>query len=118
MEYCSVAFHSSLTTEQRSKLEQIQKTCLRVILGEMYVSYEAALEMCGLETLDTRREVRCLTFARRCLKYPRTSRIFPYKSAHEQNVRKRETFVVNPARTSSYQKSAIPYCQRILNKNL
>ena len=118
VEYCSVAFHSSLTTEQRSKLEQIQKTCLRVILGEMYVSYEAALEMCGLETLDTRREARCLTFARRCLKYPRTSRIFPYKSAHEQNVRKRETFVVNSARTSSYQKSAIPYCQRILNKNL
>ena len=118
VEYCSVAFHSSLTTEQRSKLEQIQKTCLRVILGEMYVSYDAALEMCGLEKLDTRREDRCLSFALRCLKNPKTSRIFPYKPPHEQNVRKREKFVVNPARTSAYQKSSIPYCQRILNRNL
>ena len=46
-EYCSVVFHSSLTLKQRQKLEMIQKICLRVILGDMYVSYEAALEMTG-----------------------------------------------------------------------
>ena len=47
-EYCSVAFHSSLTHQQSDKLEKIQKTCLKVIMGEMYVGYLAALEMCGL----------------------------------------------------------------------
>ena len=51
-EYCSVAYHSSLNQAQSDKIERIQKTCLRVILGEMYVSYEAALEMCGLQTLS------------------------------------------------------------------
>ena len=43
-EYCSVAYHSSLTVAQSDKIERIQKVCLRVILGDMYVSYEAALE--------------------------------------------------------------------------
>ena len=51
-EYCSVVFHSSMTQEESEKLERIQKTCLRVILGDMYVSYEAALEMTGLQTLS------------------------------------------------------------------
>ena len=58
IEYCSVAFHSSLTIELSDKLERIQKTCLRVILGEMYIGYSAALEMSGLDTLFSRREKR------------------------------------------------------------
>ena len=62
-EYCSVVFHSSMTQEEGDKLERIQKTCLRVILGDMYISYEAALEMTGLQTLSLRREKRCLDFS-------------------------------------------------------
>ena len=38
-EYCAMAFHSSSTIEQSNKLEQIQKVCLRIIQGEMYISY-------------------------------------------------------------------------------
>ena len=53
VEYCSVAFHSSLTQEQEQKLERIKKTCLRVLLGEMCISYKAALEMSGLQTLKS-----------------------------------------------------------------
>ena len=59
-EYCSVAFHSSLSVDQTTDLERIQKTCLKVILGESYVHYEAALEMTGLTKLYTRREKRVL----------------------------------------------------------
>ena len=64
-EYCDVAFHSSLTVEQSEKLEQIQKICLKVILGDMYVSYSSALEMTGLKPLSERRQHRCLDFARK-----------------------------------------------------
>ena len=53
-EYCAVVFHSSLTLQQSEKIEKIQKTSLKVILGEMYVSYTAALEMCGLDSLSER----------------------------------------------------------------
>ena len=117
LEYCSVAFHSSLTNEQSEKLERVQKTCLRVILSEMYVSYEAAMEMCGLETLFSRRTKRSLTVSLSSLKYPKTCKMFPLKQTHEQDIRKSEKFQVNFARTSVYRNSAIPYCQRLLNTN-
>ena len=42
-EYCSVAFHSSLTIEQSTDIERVQKASLKVILGESYVDYTAAL---------------------------------------------------------------------------
>ena len=67
-EYCSVAFHGSLTEEQSHKLEVIQSSSLKVILADNYVSYTASLEMCNIEGLDTRREKRQLAFARRSLK--------------------------------------------------
>jgi hypothetical protein len=117
-EYCSVAFHSSLTVEQTTDIERIQKTCLKVILGESYVSYGAALEMCGLTSLSDRRVKRCLDFSLKCLKHPRNSRLFPLNPSflnepHEG--RNREKFSVNFASTETYKKSAIPYCQRLLN---
>ena len=121
VEYCSVAFHSSLTVEDSSKIEQVQKTCLKVILGEMYVSYSAALEMTGLTPLSTRREERCLNFAVKCVRHPRNSRLFPFKKEgvyDDQYLRKSETFEVNFASGSIYKKSAIPYCQRLLNSHV
>ena len=59
-EYCSVAFHSSLTVQQTQTLERIQRTCIKVILGDMFIDYNSALEMCGLEALQDRRGKRCL----------------------------------------------------------
>ena len=38
-EYCSTAFHSTLSMRLDSKIEAIQKTCLRVILDVMFVDY-------------------------------------------------------------------------------
>ena len=49
-EYCAVVFHSSLTQEDGRKLEQIQKTCLKVILGNEYDDYSSALKICNLQT--------------------------------------------------------------------
>ena len=54
-EYCSTAFHSSLSQKLSNMQEAIQKTCLWVILDVVYVSYELALEMCGLQPLHERR---------------------------------------------------------------
>ena len=119
-EYCSVAFHSSLTAEHAADLERIQKTSLKVILGESYLSYNAALEMTGLVSLYDRREKRCLDFSLKCLKHPINSRLFPMNPnylnpAHKG--RNRERFVVNFASTDTYKDSAIPYCQRLLNQH-
>merc|ERR1712204_133396 len=74
-EYCSVSFHSSLTKQQGDKIEKIQKTCLKIILGDAYEDYQSALDEFGLQTLAQRREKRCLDFSIKCVKYPKNSRI-------------------------------------------
>ena len=88
-----------------------------MILGDCYVSYPAALEMTGLQTLYDRREKRCLDFALKAIKHPINHKMFPLNRNldNELEVRNRETFQVNFARTDQYKKSAIPACQRILN---
>ena len=117
-EYCSVLFHSRLTQEESDKLERVQKTCLKVILGDMYISYEVALEMCGLATLRSRREARCLNFSIKCVKHPKNSRLFPINTrTYGQSQNTREVFQVNWARTEHYRMSSIPYCQRLLNEH-
>jgi hypothetical protein len=117
-EYCSTVFHSSLSERLSAKLEAIQKTCLRVILGEMYISYEAALEMCGLESLQTRRENRSLKFALKSASHETASSMFPRNpSTDAHQIRYREKYQVNKSRTESYKKSSIPYLQRRLNEH-
>ena len=117
-EYCSVSFHSSLTQEQSRKLEGIQRTCLKVILGDEYESYQTALKTLGLETLEARRKQKCLSFALKCLKHPRNQRLFPVnRNNNNHDIRSNEKFEVNFARTSTYQNSTIPYCQRLLNSH-
>ena len=108
-EYCSVVFHSRLTVEQNSSLERIQKTCLKIILNENYISYEAALEMTELETLNSRREQRCLNFALKCLKHENNSRLFPINPISDEaaSLREREYYHVNYAHTETYWNSAI-----------
>ena len=118
-EYCAVAFHSSLTVAQATDIERIQRTSLKVILGDTYVDYPAALEMSGLQTLYERRERRCLDFALKSLKHPINSRMFPINSnlgGEGMEIRSRETFEVNFKRTEQYRMFAGPFCQRKLNE--
>ena len=118
LEYCCVAFHSSLTVEQSKALETVQKVCLKVILGQEYDGYDNALKLTGLKTLNQRREDRCLSFSIKSLKHPVHKRLFPVNPRFRENpdyLREREPFVVNFAKTSSYKNSTIPYCQNLLN---
>ena len=89
-------FHSYLTQKLSNKLEAIQKTCLKVILGVMYVDYVSSLEMCGLTTLFTRHENRALQFALKCIKHPTNSAISPKNASQDTHlIRNREAFKVN-----------------------
>ena len=69
LEYCSVAWSSSLTAQQSYSLERCQAVALKIILQESFVSYSAALEMSGLQTLEARGLVRCLDFCLKCTKH-------------------------------------------------
>ena len=115
-EYCSTAFHNSLTVEQDQKLEAIQKVALRVILGQDYLSYEEALSKTSLVSLNKRRQDRCIKYALKASRHPDNMQMFPPNTVESPQVtRNREKFHVNFAHTESYRKSAIPSLQWLLN---
>ena len=117
LEYCSVVWHSRLTVEDIQVLERVQKTSLRIILGDNYESYPSALEACNLKTLYERREERSLKFAHKCLKHPVNKRLFPLNSnCHTLHEKCKDKYTVNFAKTDALKKSAIPYLQRRLNQ--
>ena len=117
LEYCSVLWHSTLTQSQSQSIERVQKTSLKIILGDNYCGYENALKECGLETLSQRREDRCLKFGLKCLTHPIYSQKFPVNPNLNgpHNTRNTEHFIVNKAKSESYRLSAKPYIQRKLN---
>ena len=108
--YCSIEFHTSLSEELSNKLETIRSTSLRINLSENYVSYNAALKMCALDRLSTRREKRKLSFPMKYINNQFTQSMFPINDE-----KKKEAFHVNFARTEQYKSSTIPQCQRNLN---
>ena len=125
-EYCSVVWHSNLTQAQSKAIERLQIVGLKIILGndcprkeDGHVDYFAALDLCQLDSLFSRRQNRMLSFGKKCIKHSSLNRIFPINTATYEDphpVRNRELFHVNHARTSAYLNSAIPSIQRQLNQ--
>ena len=116
LEYCAVVWHSSLTIDDVRVLERVQRTSLRIILGDVYTSYESALEICNLKPLTERRDDRCINLANKCLKHPVNSRLFPLNTnRHDLHAKTKEKFTVNFAKGESLKNSTIPYLQRRLN---
>ena len=61
-----------------------------------------------------RRQNRCLAFAKSSLKY---LKMYPSNHEHSQHIRTREQFKVNFSHTESHRRSAVPYCQGLLNED-
>ena len=126
-EYCSVAWHDSLTQDQTKAIERLQMVALKIILGgdsprkpDGHFDYFEALKLCNLKSLFDRREARTLSFGKKSSKHPSLKRLFPLHEdilEDQPNLRNQEKFHVNFARTASYQNSAIPSIQRRLNKH-
>ena len=116
LEFSSNVWHSSLTKENRQDLERVQKAALRVILGADYLNYEEALRLTKLESLDERRGLLSLKFAKNCLKNSNFSKLFPLKKMnHAMKVRNPDKYVVTNANTERLKRSTIPFLQRQLN---
>ena len=67
-EYLSVVWHRQLTAQQTNKIENIQRTSLKIILGDNYFDYPAALAMTPLEKLSLRRQSRSFAFTKNSFK--------------------------------------------------
>ena len=118
LEQSATVWHSSLTAEDSSDLERVQKSALRVILGDKYSGYRNALATLDLDTLNDRRKQLCLSFAQKCLKNKKTQQMFPLnKNIHTMNNRNTEKFHVQHANTGRLKDSSIIYMQHLLNEN-
>ena len=125
-EYCSVAWHDSLTQQQCKAIERLQVVALKIILGnnspireDGHFDYDKALRQCNLSSLFSRRENWMLVFGKKCIKHPSLKRLFPLNPSIQDdphNVRRREMFYVNHARPFSDLNSAIPTTQKRINK--
>ena len=116
LEQSAVLWHSSLTQKCESNLERVQKSALKIILGDKYVSYENALKVLKLQSLKERREELCLKFARKCLEVPKFEKMFPRNhNDHDMEMRGSEFFKVKRGLTERLRRSAIPHMQRLLN---
>ena len=116
LEHSCTVWHSSLTGEDISDLERVQKSAMKVILQENYNGYRNALNSLDLETLFMRRENLCLKFAQKCVQNKKTKHMFPLKNkTHKMEIRNSEKFKVQYANTERLKDSSIPYIQHLLN---
>ena len=118
LEQSAVLWHSSITKKCEVNLERVQKSALKIILGDKYVDYDNALKVLNLQSLRERREDLCFKFARKCLQVPKLKKMFP-RSHHDHDMSKRrsESFIVKRGLTERLRRSAIPHMQRLLNKH-
>ena len=115
---CQV-WHSSLTFENLTDLERVQKNALKIILRDNYISYESALNKVGLQCLVERREILCLKFAQSCVKHDLMKDIFPLNDIeYHVDTRNREVYKESKANTGRLQRSAVPYMTRLLNNQV
>ena len=113
---CQV-WHFSISQEEKSDLERVQKVACRIILDDRYEDYHSALQLLGLDTLVDRRQKLSLKFAKKCLKHKNTRDMFPLNPSEGQEVRNREIFQVQHAKGSRLFDSSVPQLQRALNQD-
>ena len=81
LEQSAVVWHSSLSEDNKSDLERVQKSALKIILK--------ALVDLEIESLENRRENLCLRFVIKCSKNEKNKNIFPLnKKQHGMTTRK------------------------------
>ena len=118
LEQSAPVWQSSLSQENISDLERIQKSAVRLIMGKRHVNYESSLLKLNILKLTERREDLSLNFAKRTTMNKKIRHMFPLrKEIRLSKRRKTEKYVVRKARTNRLKNSAIPYLQNLLNKN-
>ena len=118
LEQSAVLWQGGLTEENRSSLERTQKSFVKLILGRKYKNYTQALLQLNLSTLDKRRDILSLKWAKKCTENEKMAHMFPLnKKKLKYNTRRREKYIVFKANTERMRRSPIIYMQNLLNKD-
>ena len=119
LEYGAPVWNSNITIEEANSIERVQKSFLHIALGNEYQSYENALEICGIESLKSRRTKLCHSFARKALKSTKHSHWFQEYENFGPQTRSIKPKLKEPLfKLRRFQNSPIPYLTRLLNKGI
>ena len=117
LEQTCPVWSSSLTDQNISDLERVQKTFVKLILEEDYSDYKNGLTLLDLSTLEERRKFLTLKFAKTSFADGLLRDLFPLRNqGHRMTKRKTEKFRVIHAHTECFRKSPIITMQNMLNQ--
>ena len=110
-------WHNSITQRECQDLERVQKNAMAIILYSLdYICSQVILD---LESLESRRENLCITFAKKASKNEKHSKLFHKVPSDLPNTRgEHNVYFEVKYRTQRYNRSSIPYLTRLLNSNL
>ena len=127
-EYAAPLWHSGLLECDKRILENLQKKALGLILGTVYidyrryyrikgqpVSYELALKLCDLTSLDERRENLTIKFAHDTYNNPMHKAFFEKLPDSRPNTRSKPKVQIPFGSTNRFNNSAGPTFARIVN---
>ena len=114
LEQSAVVWHTSLTEQNISDLERVQKSATKIILKNSYIDYQNALRRLNLDDLVQRRNHLCKSFAKQSVK--NASIYFePNDKLHSMKTRNTNIYRIQHCNTERFNKSALPQMQRMLN---
>ena len=115
LEFAVPVWNSSLTGENISQLERIQKSALHIILGERYHSYRSALKATGLDKLSDRRKKICMAFAKKALKHSKFSSWFKPNTRLQNTRQEPPKFCPVYSKTARFDNSPLCSMTKLLN---
>ena len=114
LEMAVPVWQPALTKGEATLIERVQKSALRIILGQNYFSYDDALDTLQIEKLDIRRTQLCKSFATKSAKSEKYSGWFLSPEARP-DTRSKPNYSAVWTRTSRFKKSPLPYLTELLN---
>ena len=106
-----------LSSKNKKDIERVQKAAVRVIMGKSFKNYTHSLRELNLESLEKRRELLSLRFAKNCLRNEKMKNLFPLKKfKHKMKRQNPMKYEEKKITTKRFASSALPYMTKLLNE--
>ena len=109
-------WNGRLTAKNILELENIQIRCFKLILKKKYQTYNNSLKFFELERLSKRREVLCLSFIRKAVKFH--PNLYPLQETHATRLGKKGLLKVPKYKRKYHEHSGKVYLCKLYNNNL